>query len=246
MRVLRCAVPGARLDEGIGDTVADTLSYFALMSLAMRPLIDDGAGEGIFRGQTKMKPPVVSRITAEAGLLLCAKDLSTIRRGLEAYPADVTLKSDDGGLGMIATSFDRQSGRSKGRQFVQWGVNNVKQHFLHKTFGLAAWFTKHCNDYVDYKSKHRKLNDLLIKMGGDHLFTFDDFCRSIDHDSMMQLRGTVVLICRTGDIAPGLEVPTGRVMRYINSSVKVRDIGALATRAFTSTEREHVSGGIFN
>jgi hypothetical protein len=179
------------------------------------------------------------------GLLLCAKDVSTLRRGLEAYPATATLTSDDGGLGMIATSYDRTS-RTKVGKFVSWGINNAKQHFLHDTFKIAAWFTKQGLSYVDNKAANKKLNSLFLKMGGDHLYTFADFRKAIDNDSMMQQRGAMILICRTGDIAPGLEVPNGRVMRYINNSVKVKDLGALATRAFKTNERAQVSGGIFN
>lgn len=254
MRILQCPVPGVRLEPAVGSTVIETLSYFATMALAYPPLIDDGASDSLFRGAATMNPPCVNPITGEAALLFCAKDMKTLRRGFEAYSGTWVLKSgegtgglgDGGGLGMIAATFDRTSGTKVGK-FVKWGVNNAKQHFLRDVFKIASWFTKHSLDYVDNRVANQKLASLFRTMGGDHLFTFGDFRRTIDSDATLQSRGALVLICRTIDLAPDFEVPGGRVQRYVNETMKVKAVGDFATRLVKKPkEREHTSGGIFD
>lgn len=230
MRVLQAPVPAARVGKESSESLANTLSYFAIMATAMAPLVDDGAGSNLFRGKVTGSPPCVSKITGEISLLLIAKDLDTIQRGLNAYSKDVWISSDEGGLGMVIVSYDRGK-QSRVKGFVQWGLNSAKQHFLHSSFKMAGWLLKHGMKFEHRSAGYKALGALFHRLGIDHRFTFEDFCNAVGQDARIISAATMVLICRVADLSPGLEVPGGTVIRYIDQSIKLSSLGDIAARA---------------
>ncbi|MGK7867079.1 hypothetical protein [Falsiroseomonas sp. E2-1-a20] len=228
MRVLQTAVPAARLHSGIGSTLVDTLSYFSTIAVVMPPLITDGASEGLFsRAPAQTNQPIVSTITNEAGLMLFAKDMDTLRRGLSAYPRDVGVRSADSGLGLIVGKF-RREGSGLAVNFMKWGIENRKQHFLHATFRISAWLVKHGTKPWERKAAHRQLNEMGTSMGMDYIITFKDFCQHYKPDEKLMRRASFIFIIRTADIAPDFSPPGCTVVRYIANSLQLAD---LATHA---------------
>ncbi len=245
MRILQCPVPAARLESGMGATVAETLGHFATVAIAYDPLIDDGAGDGLFRGKATANPPIVSKLTADKGLLLVAKDMDTLRRGCEKYPNNVSISAENSGIGMVVGKFDRGGSKMTVGNFVQWGVNNAKQHFLHDSFSIAAWLLKHSLSFPKYKGAERKLQEMFVDFGGEQIITFGDFRRHFSQDNRIMAKHSFVFLLPTAAIAPGLEMPGGGVGRYISQTVSIRDIPNQAARLLKGT-RESVSGGIFS
>lgn len=229
MRVLQVPIPMSKISSSMGPGIGLTLSHFIPMATVMRPLIDDGAGEHLFRGTATASPPAVTNITDEAGLLLIAKDASTLVRGLAAYPTTQLLRSSDSGLGMIALRRNNKT-NSVVAGFLKWGFNNVKQNFIHDTFKLAAWFAKHGLEFNQRKGADRRLSELFRNVGGDYIFTFGDFRKAMGRDARIQHKCAMVLLCRTGDLDVGLDVPDGGVLRQINQTMSLHDLGPIAGR----------------
>jgi hypothetical protein len=245
MRVLQFPIPMSMITGPMASTIPQVLAHMAVLAAAMPPLIDDGAGSGWRKSAPTTSPFAITTITGTTGLLLMAKDASTLKRGLSAYPGNQIIASDDGGLALVGARWnDRDPSRVAG--FLRWGYNNIKQTFIHDTFNMAAWIVKHKVRFDQRAAAHKSLNRTFLKMGGDRLFTFRDFCEANSRDNRLADKCAILLLCRTGDLAPDVEVPNGRVLRYISNSLSVRGLASHAEKAFDVKEREHASAGMFS
>lgn len=236
MRVVQFPIPISYLSKDNLEEFTSALAAFASVAGDFDPLVDDGAGEGS-RGKVTANPPVVHEITAEKGLLLAAKDATTLVRGLKAYPPNVQLAGQGSGLAVFAIRY-KLGNRSKAGTVAQWAFSNVKQSFLKEGFKLTAFLVKHTQDFVTRKRVMQKVSEVFVeRLGADHNFTFGDLRNALSRDKRLLRDVALLAIVRNQDVGvaegalKGSHI-TGGVIRNLATTMTMGTLATKAAQAF--------------
>jgi hypothetical protein len=230
MRILQFPAPIKNLlDKGIDLA---TMSYMHIPEMV---LFDDGTSEGPDAYEKNDFKP--KHITRECGLILTAKNATTMLRGLSQMNQASSI-TGEGGLAVVAMRWKRPGTGFIVPSFFKFAANHAKQSFIHDTFQIAVWLNKHhYHPKTEDPAKTKKLvskslNRLFHKVGGDHLFTFADFKKLHGRDGRLSNQCAMLLVCLNSSVRNDEGGPNITVIRNINRTMTPAELFNKASQAF--------------
>lgn len=224
-------------------------------------LVDDGAGLGHAADEDEL----LDKIGKDYGVLLAAKDVDTMLRGLDNINQDQAIKGRTG-LAVVAMRYSAgggsklMKGLTLGAKLVRWTGHRGAQGVLHGSFNIAAFLSRvhyykgagtqqgdigPSMGHSGFVQTKKKMNKAFLALGAKKKVTWEEF-KSNHIGDALEKKCVMVLVCATNAISNDLGSTSGVIaIRNINTSLTVGQLRAQAAKAFKGKNKAEL-GYMFN